>query len=281
MGPGAPHKQNSQITVSSRDIEDFLNLFENDTASAIKAIERFSHTSTQQQLHSTEPPKDGEIIISIRDVSKSYKLGRQKIDVLNAISLNIYKGQLVALTGPSGSGKTTLLHILGCIDTPTSGQVIVDEQEVSKLRDGALSRIRQEKIGFVFQSFYLQPFLRLDDNVSVPAMFTHEKRKKINKRGAMLIERVGLSDYTKHYPKELSGGQIQRTAIARALINNPAIIIADEPTGNLDSKNSQSIIDLFKTLRDTLGTTIVIATHDQNIAKQADQIIAMKDGSIT
>ncbi len=221
-----------------------------------------------------------DVIISTRNVTKEYKSKLQRLSVIKNVNLEIKKGQVIAITGPSGSGKSTLLHIIGCIDRPTSGQLLVDGIDVSRLSDRRLSKIRQSKVGFVFQSFYLQPFLRLKDNVAVPAMFAHRKNKDFDEKVSSLLDKVGLSDRADHYPSQLSGGQIQRAAIARALVNSPSLIIADEPTGNLDSQSSQTVIELFKSVRETLGTTVIIATHDHAIASQCDRVIHIKDGVI-
>lgn len=218
--------------------------------------------------------------IFLNNVSKDYKLGKQTVKALRGINLAIKQGELITITGASGSGKSTLLQIIGCLDQPTSGSVVIESKETTNLRDSQLSQLRQNTIGFVFQSFYLQPFLQLSDNIAVPAMFTAKKKNLIDAKVTWLLQKVGLEEYANRLPKELSGGQIQRAAIARALINNPRIILADEPTGNLDSTNSQSIIDLFREIRSTLGSTIVIVTHDANIASQADRIIELKDGAI-
>ena len=220
------------------------------------------------------------IIVSAQHISKIYHLGKQTITALNDVSLDVRQGEFIALTGASGSGKSTFLQMIGCLDRPSNGQIFISGQDVTKFSDARLSSLRQKTIGFVFQSFYLQPFLKLGENIAVPAMFKNIKTKDINKKVDLLLEQVGLSDRKTHYPKELSGGEIQRAAIARALINNPQIILADEPTGNLDAKNSIAIIDLFREIRQKFGTTVIIVTHNPEIAQQADRIITLKDGAI-
>jgi ABC-type lipoprotein export system ATPase subunit len=220
------------------------------------------------------------VIVSVESVTKTYKRGRQKIAVLNSVSLEVYQGEFIAIVGASGSGKSTLLQLIGGLDKPTSGIVKVDNVNINKLHDGKLSEFRNKTIGFVFQFFYLQPFLGLNRNIEVAAMPNRMKRSERKKRILDLAQRVGLADRSKYLPNELSGGQIQRVAIARALLNQPSIILADEPTGNLDSHNSQEIVSLFKSLRDDIGTTVIIATHDASIAAQADRIINIKDGAI-
>ena len=220
------------------------------------------------------------VIVSVQNVSKIYHLGKQTIMALNDVSLTVRQGEFIALTGPSGSGKSTLLQIIGCLDKPTNGQVNIGGQNITRLSDARLSSLRQSMIGFVFQSFYLQPFLKLGENIAVPAMFKGAKAREINEKVDSLLSQVGLGDRKLHYPKELSGGETQRAAIARALINNPKILLADEPTGNLDTVNSAAIIDLFREIRQKLGTTVIIVTHNPEIAQQADRIINLKDGVI-
>lgn len=260
-------------------IEEFLSLFGGDASEASSALIRFAarHENTTDHSYNRS---DLEEIISVQGVSKHYRLGKNTIDALKDATFSIGKGEFVAITGASGSGKSTLLQIIGCLEKPSEGVVKVESKETTNLGDNALSELRQKAIGFIFQSFYLQPFLRLKDNLAVPAMFTTKNKKDIDSEVERLLEQVGLSERANHFPKELSGGQIQRAAIARALINNPHIILADEPTGNLDSTNGNSIIELFRTIRDTFGTTIVVVTHDASIARQADRIIELKDGAI-
>lgn len=221
-----------------------------------------------------------EYIVEARNVTKEYRLGKQTVTALDGVSLAIRKGEFVAIVGASGSGKSTLLHMLGCLDRPTKGEIFVNGQNVASLCDEALSKLRQKTVGFVFQSFYLQPFLNLEDNVSVPAMFTDKKRQEITAKTMELLKKVGLTEQAKHYPRELSGGQIQRAAVARALVNDPGLILADEPTGNLDSANSQAIVELFREICTETGATVVIVTHDREIAEQSDRIITLKDGKI-
>ncbi len=217
-------------------------------------------------------------LIKLDHVSRIYTLGKQRISAIADVSLTIAEGEFVAITGISGSGKSTLLQLLGCLDVPTNGEVLINGQKTNNLSDAKLSALRNRTIGFIFQSFYLQPFLRLEDNIAVPAMFSAQKPSSIKERVAQLLVEVGLSDRATHFPSELSGGQIQRAAIARALMNKPAILLADEPTGNLDSMNSQAIVDLFKQVRTNLGTTVIVVTHNPEIAAQADRIITLKDG---
>lgn len=226
------------------------------------------------------PYTANEVVVATDSLTKVYHVNKQTVIALDNITMTVRRGEFVAITGASGSGKSTLLQLIGCLDKPTSGYVTLEGKETTKLRDAELSELRQKTIGFIFQSFYLQPFLRLDDNIAVPAMFTRRKKKEINATVVQLLQRVGLTERARHFPKELSGGQIQRAAIARALVNNPRILLADEPTGNLDSTNGQSIIDLFHTIRYTLGTTIIMVTHDTNMAQQADRVIELKDGAI-
>ena len=224
--------------------------------------------------------QQASVILQARNLNKTYKKSRQQITVLSNINLEIRQGEIVAITGASGSGKSTLLHLLAGLDRPTSGQVFVNGQDLSKMSDKRLSQFRNQTIGFIFQSFYLHPFLTLEKNVEVPAMFLKMKRQQRTAQIAQLLERVGLADWAKHFPKELSGGQIHRSAIARALVNSPNIIFADEPTGNLDSVNSDLVIDLLKQIRQDLGTTIILVTHNPEIVTKADRHTTLKDGVI-
>ena len=219
-------------------------------------------------------------VVELSTVSKSYKLGKTHVQALDDVSLKIHEGEMVALVGASGSGKSTLLQLIGGLDKPTQGSVVVDGVNLRDMHDGQLSKYRGQKIGFVFQSFYLQPFLNVRDNIEIPAIFARTKRPIRHARAQGIAEAVGLEERLKHYGKELSGGQIQRTAIARALINQPKILLADEPTGNLDQANAQAIFDLFTKARGEFGATVIVVTHDENLAAKMDRSIRLSDGKI-
>lgn len=225
-------------------------------------------------------PKSNEIIAKVDGISKTYKVGKASVAALKHVSLDIYKGEFVAITGTSGSGKSTLLQLIGGLDKPNEGTISISGQNLAKLSDAKLSTFRNRTIGFIFQFFYLQPFLNLQTNIEVPAMFARTKRKTRSARSEKLAMGVGLSDRIKHLPRELSGGQMQRAAIARALQNNPSILLADEPTGNLDRTNALAIFKLFRQICDKQGTTIIVVTHDLSLAGAADRIIDMSDGAI-
>lgn len=223
---------------------------------------------------------DKPVVVEISNVSKTYKLGKTNVQALDDVSLKIHEGEMVALVGSSGSGKSTLLQLIGGLDKPTQGSVVVDSVDLHKMSDGMLSNYRGQKIGFVFQSFYLQPFLNVRDNIEIPAIFARTKRPIRHQKAQEIASAVGLEDRLKHFGKELSGGQIQRTAIARALINQPKILLADEPTGNLDQTNASAIFDLFTKARDQFGTTVIVVTHDENLAAKMDRAIRLRDGKV-
>lgn len=218
------------------------------------------------------------MIVSVDNVTKSYKTGNRTVNALSGVTFDIHKGEFLAISGVSGSGKSTLLQLIGGLDKPTSGKVAVDGTHIDALKDTSLAKFRNETIGFVFQFFYLQPFLSLEKNIEIPGMFAGIKHDERQTRTQELLDKVGLTDQKKQMPNQLSGGQIQRAAIARALFNNPKILLADEPTGNLDSANGKMVIDLFKSIRDIYGTTIVIVSHDTDLTTHADREVQLHDG---
>jgi putative ABC transport system ATP-binding protein len=220
-----------------------------------------------------------EQIIKIRDVFKIYRTGTQEVKALNGVSLDILKNEYVALMGPSGSGKSTLMNMLGALDTPTSGQYRLNSKDVSTMRDDDLAAVRNMDIGFVFQKFNLLPRYSALENVAIPLIYAGMGKKERNERAAEVLEQVGLKDRMDHNPNELSGGQMQRVAVARALVNRPSIILADEPTGNLDSKTSLEIMGLFEDIQDK-GNTIILVTHEEDIAQHAKRIVRLRDGVI-
>ncbi len=218
-------------------------------------------------------------VLDIENVSKSYKLGKTDVPVLNDINLTINEGEFAAIMGPSGSGKSTLMNLIGCLDRPTSGKILVTGMDISMLSDIELARIRGKKIGFVFQTFNLISRLSAQKNVEMPMVYQDIPGKMREKRAKVLLEMLGLGERARHKPPELSGGQRQRVAIARALANEPEILLADEPTGNLDSKTGQEIMQIFDKLH-TDGRTILMVTHDAQLARNCDRIIRLKDGMI-
>ncbi|MFC6097986.1 ABC transporter ATP-binding protein [Flavobacterium qiangtangense] len=218
-------------------------------------------------------------LIKITNIKRDFQLGNEVINVLKGIDLNINKGEYVALMGPSGSGKSTLMNLLGCLDTPTSGTYILNGNDVSQMTDDNLAEIRNKEIGFVFQTFNLLPRTTALDNVALPMIYAGYSKSERKERATEVLTQVGLADRMDHEPNQLSGGQRQRVAVARALVNRPSIILADEPTGNLDSKTSVEIMNLFNEIHAN-GNTVILVTHEEDIAAYAHRIIRLRDGLV-
>ena len=218
-------------------------------------------------------------LISLENITKTYILGDQVVHALKGVDLQIQRSEYIALMGPSGSGKSTLMNIIGCLDSPSSGSYWLNNHEVSKMSDASLSEVRNREIGFVFQTFNLLNRMNAVENVALPLVYTGIPKKLREDMAREVLERVGLKDRMNHKPNELSGGQRQRVAVARALVNNPSLLLADEPTGNLDSKTSHEIMLLFEEIH-AAGNTIVLVTHEEDIAQHAKKVVRMKDGNI-
>ncbi len=219
------------------------------------------------------------MLISIRDLNKTYVMGSEKVEALKSVSLEINKNEYVALMGPSGSGKSTLMNLLGCLDSPSRGEYWLNGTEVSTMDDGDLAEVRNKEIGFVFQTFNLLPRLSALENVALPLVYAGMSKEARLEKARKVLESVGLGDRVNHKPNELSGGQRQRVAVARALVNDPAIILADEPTGNLDTKTSYEIMGLFEQIH-KLGNTVILVTHEHDIALHAHRVVRLRDGLI-
>ncbi len=228
----------------------------------------------------TENKKSGRVVVEVSDVRKSYFLGKEEVPILKGIDFKVYAGEFLSIVGPSGSGKSTLMNLLGCLDRPSSGLVAVNDQDINRLDDNELAALRGKEIGFIFQQFNLIPRLTAFENVMLPTYAWKKGETDYKTKAEELLKMVGLEERMKHKPSELSGGQCQRVAVARSLINNPTILLADEPTGNLDSKTSEEVMNYFRELNRS-GSTIIMITHNNELAVQTDRVITIRDGMIT
>lgn len=255
--------------------------YDGDAEAFLRDITELVAMMPPKQKQPSKVRPDAPVIIDLKEVERTYFAKRKnEVVAVRGVSFTVQEGEIVALMGPSGSGKSTLMHLIGGLDHPTKGDITVDGKSLTHMSESKRAVYRNQMIGFVFQFFYLQPFLRLERNIEVPLMFARTKRKT---RGAIIqevIDAVGLHEKARSLPKELSGGQMQRVAIARALVNRPKILLADEPTGNLDSTNSEHIMQLLHTIRDSFGTTMIIVTHDPKVAAWADRTLHIEDGKI-
>ena len=241
--------------------------------------QKLNQTNQVKLIKSNQSIQKMESVIKLEKIVKNYKVGTQTVRALRSVSLNINRGEYVAIMGASGSGKSTMMNVIGCLDTPTSGFYELNKQDVSHLSDDELAEIRNKEIGFVFQTFNLLPRNTALENVMLPLVYAGVKKQQRIEKAEKILTEVGLADRIEHKPNELSGGQRQRVAVARALINNPSILLADEPTGNLDSKISEEIMQLFAEIH-RKGNTLVVVTHEESIAMHAHRIIRLKDGEI-
>jgi putative ABC transport system ATP-binding protein len=221
-----------------------------------------------------------DVVIDVQNVTKELKLGQHTIHALRGVNMSIQRGEMVGIVGPSGSGKSTLLGIIGGLDTPTKGKVFIDGVDISRMNEGKLTEIRNQKIGFIFQFFNLIPTLTALENVALPIQFAQKTSHNPNRRAKELLTQLGLGDRLHHRPNQLSGGQQQRVAIARALANEPPLLLADEPTGNLDSESSENVLAALEEIRRETGTTVIIVTHDPELAVRADRVLTLRDGLI-
>ena len=268
------------VPVERDPLDALIDAYGNDFSRLEAAL---ADRKRQYRKATERPRRDGPVVLDASGLMKTYKSGRNSVQAVSQVGFQVREGEMVALTGPSGSGKSTVLNLLSGLDRPDEGSIRIGDTDITKLSRNKMASFRCQNVGFVFQFFYLQPFLNVARNVGVPAMFMDEEHRSIKQRekaATKLVGAVGLEDRALHLPKELSGGQMQRVAIARALINQPKLVLADEPTGNLDSENAQGIMDLFDQIRSRYGTAIVLVTHDQKIAGAADRTIEMIDGRV-